>query len=306
MKHLTIKKTKQFVDLFLKSLPILIAIFFVGSLAFNVAYFRALHLNWYMFLSLSDYYEGSIFSILNLFLVGFVVVGLHILQPQGLELIKLLLIDIKKIKLLLFAMKQCLLLEWKLLLIRQRMRFLNDIPFEIKRMYLKETRQLKIDHKKISKLLKKFLWNITKILVVLFIVVCWFGTVLYLIYITNWPILLVVLFAYIQIFIIKKHHKRRSLVGVCFAVGVLYLTCMWDLGTYLAQERSGYDILSIRKFLNAGTSRVKIAEKDYVLVRGLTRGVVVKDQNEIFFFKWEDVKYLYKEETDKENNKKSG
>lgn len=300
MKRTKKQKVEEFLDLLLKALPILIAIFFVGSLAFNVAYFRALKLNWYMFLSLSDYYEGSLFAILNLFLIGFIALGLHALQPQGIKLIKRLFFDLNKIKLLLLVLKQCLLLEWKMLLIRQRMRFLSNIPFDIKRTYLQEIRDSKILHKKIFILLKKFLWNVVKILFVLLCGVCWFGAILYLIYITNWPILLIIILAYIQLFIIKKNHKHLSLLVQCFALFALYLTCMWDLGTYLAQERSGYDVLSIRQFLNQEPSLARIAEKDYVLVRGLTRGIVVKDQDEILFFKWEDVKFLHKQRNEKQ------
>lgn len=304
MKPRTKKRVELYLDLFLKSLPLFVAIFFVGSVIFNIAYFRALNLDWPAFLSLSDYYEGSIFAVIHLFVVCIATLGLYLLQVKGGNLVKNLILKMGTLKIVLKAWKKCLIAEWGWLCIRQKMRFLKNIPFDIKREYLKATKQLKEYQEESFDSLTRIFLNILKILFLLFLGAFWLITVLYLIYITNWPILLIVFFTYIQLLLFKKNHKYYSFGGLFVVIGMFYFTCMWNLGLVLSQGKAGTDILSLFHASNSASSLARIGEEDYVLIRGLNRGVLVKNEEKILFFKWEDVKYLYKEKTEKQKNAK--
>ncbi len=300
------RQIEKYLEIALKSIPIGVVLFFVGSFFLNLGYFRKLGLSLMSLLSLSDYYEGSLFSIYYIGIILFSLFLLNTTQSSILLLYKMvglctrffwyyILILIKSIAI---KRKSRLIMEK----IRQennssdKKRELDDIIKEEKKLFATASNNFYSGIKKFTKAGIKLLF----LLLMGFILIT---SHLYCVYIYNWGLLVIIGILYISFKIVQKH--KISKIGFLSILFLFYVNGMYELGLMLVSTYPGkispwnFKICSISKNMY-----VNINEEQYVFMRSLNRGILVKKDEEIFFFRWEDVQFLYQQNEKIENAKK--
>lgn len=296
-------KTKildKYLDIFLKGIPIGIAIFFIGSILFNISYFWNLDVKWTSLLVLSDYYEGTMEVILYFVIIGFIFLGLK-------HLYKIISKSFKMFKSLLSTILRLIRSYFKIIYttirfirICVKLRNSNEISFSIKKelLYCKHSLP-NIQKELIINTLQVIFLSIPIILfslIGIMGILCLLVDFIYKIYLYNWTLflLLILFYLYLKSYNDNKLNELQNIIFIC----LLYWLSMWSTGGLSAHPISG-DNVSFLKFI----SRSQITyvstnqEQDFILVRAINKGVIVKDEDNLYFFKWEDVKFLNKKNT---------
>ncbi len=282
-----IKEFNRYLDITLKIIPALITFVFIESIIFNLSYFNALNSEWTMLLSLPDYYEGSIFAIHYIFILGMISLVIYMLPKFLKTIYRFCIYFLRCIRI--FCI--CIFLSCQMLYIQTKLKT-KTFSLNFKKKYV----ALKKELHNIWWELMQILSSIFKILIPLIILELFlFFSALHLTYTTylyNWKLLLIALLVFYLFIVWQKKPKSKLLVSICCGI-LLFSMLMWNLGAHIATQSRGYDFLSISKYLPTQKySLASINGQKYRLIRALNKGILVKKDEKLLFFKWEDVASL--------------
>ena len=299
---LSVKEMKQFnrcLELSLKMIPIVLAIFLVGNILFNISYFSSLQFEWSSLLSLSDYYEGSILYVAYAFLMFLLVYSIHLFHKKGLAYIKNLISYVYKIVLLIFTIVLLIPLSIGIGIIQIIMIKKRGVSFRIKRKYISFLKGIKSGwHLIYEQFFLQVIGFIAVVILIIFLLML-FITIIYTLYLYNWLSLIIAIMLYINLLLLIK--QNSSLWKIAFICVVIYWYTMWSIGGFTARPNPGYDLPFLNFISNPQMTHVVTAQQqDFILVRTINKGVIVKDNEDLYFFQWEDVKYLRKQKVEKQ------
>lgn len=295
-----IRKSKQiekYLEIVLKAIPIVVTLFFIGSVFFNFGYFRNVDLSLISLLSLSDYYEGSLFSVYYILMFTLVLMALYVLV----DCIFLLYETIKCLFYFPYLYISILIRSFivkkkansiinKLDKDTRKLRSMKDFENSVKeeKKLFRETQQNLIIF------IKNFLKSLLKLMLV-FVFTALFAIVsIYCIYLVNWRLLIIIFILFVFLKIQQKYRFTR--IKLFFVLSSLFFYGMFDLGNQIVFEKPGKEIDCLSKICPTRSKvYVNIEKEQYQLMRVIGKGVLVKKENEILFFKWEDVENLYQQ-----------
>ncbi len=300
--NLSIREKKQFnrlLELSLKLIPVCLAVFLIGNILFNISYFSSLQFEWSSLLTLADYYEGSILYVAYAFLVFLLISGLYLFQKKGISSAKEIISYFWKTIVLIFSAIAILLLYIPLGMIRITMIRKGKLTFHIKRKYVELVNTMKSAWKLVC---RQFFWHIIGLIclvslcVFLFIVLF---IIIYTLYLYNWLSLLIAVGIYINLLLlINRDPSLWKILAICITV---YWYTMWCLGGFTARPSPGYDFPFLNFIAQHQITQISTAyQQDLILVRAINKGVIAKDNDDIYFIKWEDVKYLRRHKAEKQ------
>ncbi len=108
---------------------------------------------------------------------------------------------------------------------------------------------------------------------------------------------------YINLLLLAK--RNLSLWKITFICVTGYWYTMWAIGGLTARPSPGYDLPFLNFISNRQITHVVTSQQqNFILVRTINKGVIARDNDDLYFFQWEDVKYLHKEKTEKQKNAK--
>ncbi len=299
---LSVKEIKQFnrcLELSLKMIPIVLAIFLVGNILFNISYFSSLQFEWSSLLTLSDYYEGSILYVAYAFLMFLLVYSIHLFQKKGFAYIKNAISYIYKIILLIFAIVLLIPLSIGIGIVQIIMIKKQGVSFRIKRKYVSFLKGIKSGWRLICEEFFLQLVGFIAIVILIIFLLMLFITIIYTLYLYNWLSLIIAIMLYINLLLLIK--QNPSLWKIAFICVTIYWYTMWSIGGLSARPNPGYDLPFFNFISNPQMTHVVTSQQqDFILVRTINKGVIVRDNDDLYFFKWEDVKYLRKQKVEKQ------
>lgn len=301
MMKLSVKRNKQFdryLDLSLKMIPILVSMFLIGNVLFNISYFSSLRCDWSNLLTLSDYYEGSIIYLqytLLMFLFAFL---FYMFQKKGLEYFKKLLSYIWSIILLFFYTLLIIYYYVRIMIVRIVMIKDKISAFSIKRSYISTLKKMKLVYRLIFKYFLLKILGIIALVVLIGFLIMIFITVIYTLYVYNWFSLIIATTIYVNILLFIK--PKSSILQNILLFVVIYLYAMWSIGGLSARHTQTYELPILDFISSSQTTYISTnKQQNLVLVRAINKGVIAEDNDKLYFFKWEDVEYLYQKKHDK-------
>lgn len=303
--NLSIKEKKQFnrlLELSLKIIPACLAIFLIGNILFNISYFSSLQFEWSSLLTLADYYEGSILYVAYAFLVFLLVSGLYLFQKKGMSAAKETILYLRKIIILIFSAIALLPLFISLGIVRITMIRRGKLTFHIKRKYIELLKDMKSAWKLVY---RQFFLHIIGLICLVslgaFLLILLF-IIIYTLYLYNWLSLLIVLGIYINLLLLIN--RDPSLWKILAISVTVYWYTMWSLGGFTARPNPGYGFPFLNFIAQHQPTHISTTyQQDLILVRMINKGVIAKDNDDIYFIKWEDVKYLHKQKNAKQGKK---
>ena len=296
-------------DICLKIIPVFLAVFIVGNVCFNVFYFQALRSEWVFLLSLSDYYEGNLFVIRYSTDILLLVLGCFFIQKFLKLVIKETALSIKLLwakckswyKIYLFyrslkrKVKQC--------------KAANTFSYKRRRRFAQQRKEIKRiikDWQKESDI--KVMFEVLIDCIICILLVGSFAFQIYELYVVNWQFIICVVFMYSLICFFQHQTKEKKLVFMIVSV-FLYWGLMAILGGIIAFDKPTLpSIAESQLFLKRYPSFVIIRsqQKSYVLKRAIAKGVLVTDDENMYFFPWDDVETVWQKtkKQEKTNAKK--
>lgn len=297
-KYLRKSKTiEKYLEIVLKAIPVFVTFFFVGSVFFNFGYFRNVNLSLISLLSLSDYYEGSLFSLYHIFIIIFSLLMLNCLWNALLSLwdirkqflkAKSIYADIKT-KSSTIKMKVTSMINEL-----EKIRYGEEKKKELKSLLEEEKQEFKETQEMFTNLKIKLIKETAKILLILLCISLSIATRIYCVYLFNLSLVIMIGILFVVFKLQQKYKFSKKTLLFIFLFG--YPFVMFSLGNLLVFAKPGKGINCLAKICPIQSKvYVNIEKEQYQLMRLISRGVLVKKENEILFFKWEDVENLYQQ-----------
>lgn len=263
-------KKQENINFYLKLISISIVIFLILNFIFNIGYFAFIGLKFISLLEIRDYYEGTapLFIFTLLYFIGYFNI---IVYSRPIKKILNFITTVSNI----ITRDIILKTKYKILLSGCK-----QMSFNIKRRLVLINRDIKkFNQLKVTDLFKSFLGFVF----VLFIAVFPLCHSYYLIYKYSKELYFIFIFLYlilVYIYLFNQNVYKKILFSLLIIPFMFSIIGCWAF---------------LRDYKTSGSEVLLNNNKTYVLLRPITKGVILKTSKGLMFYTWNNVKYIEKE-----------